>query len=148
MAEPKSIPPVVKRLQLKAHAEKAFRHFTENIHLWWPLSSHSLSQDQAVSVVLEACKGGRIYETARDGRQRDWGTVLECDPPKRIVFSWVLEDLPNATEVEVEIEEETQERCVFTLTHRGWETREDGVKWRENYDTGWAGVLSRFTASF
>lgn len=144
MTEPTSIPPVVKKLHLNAPAGKAFRHFTENIHLWWPLSTHSLSQNEAISVVMEARRGGRIYETTRDGKQREWGRVKECNPPNRVVFSWVLEDLPNATEVEVEFAEETQGRCVFTLTHRGWEAREDGAKWRDNYQSGWDGVLAAY----
>ncbi|MEO1135372.1 MAG: SRPBCC domain-containing protein [Pseudomonadota bacterium] len=147
MSEPVSIPPVVKKLRLNAPAEKAFHHFTQNIHLWWPLSTHSLAQNEAISVVFEARKGGRIFETTRDGKQRDWGTVLECDAPNRIVFSWVLEDLPNATEIEVEIEEEAQGGCILTLTHRGWETREAGEKWRDNYQSGWDGVLAAYSKS-
>lgn len=141
------IPPVVKTLSLAAPMEKAFRHFTDNIHVWWPLASYSLSEANAHSVVFEARAGGRIYEIDRDGRERDWGEVLACDPPRRAVFTWVLEDLPNATEVEIAFRETAPGACEMTLIHRGWEAREDGAKWRAGYNEGWDGVLAKFIAS-
>lgn len=89
-------------------------------------------------------KGGRIYEIDKDGRQREWGRVLACDAPRRIVFSWVLEAPEKKTEVEVEFEETAPGMCRLTLTHSGWENRPDGAEWRGKYDQGWDGVLGGF----
>ena len=90
--------PVEKTLALKAAPQRAFAHFTDNIAAWWPLSSHSLSQGFARSVVFEAKVGGRIYEIDAAGREREWGRVQDCEPPHRLVFSWVLENPGDATE--------------------------------------------------
>lgn len=136
--------PLVKRLQLNASAETAFHHYTANIHRWWPLATHSLGLADARSVTFEARDGGRIYETDAAGREREWGRVLACEPPNRVVFSWVLEAPDKATEVEVEFKDLGEHRCELVLTHRGWDYRPDGGEWRRNYDTGWDGVLGGF----
>lgn len=138
------IEPVVKILTLNASAARAFEHFTRRIHVWWPLATHSISLAAAKSVVFEAKKGGRLYEIDKDGREREWGRVLECDEPHRIVFTWVLEAPEKQTEVEVEFEEAGAEKCVMTLIHRGWENRPDGAEWRGKYNHGWDSVLGGF----
>lgn len=138
------IEPVVKTISLNADVEKAFRHFTENMHVWWPLATHSLSQENAKTVVFEAKEGGRIYEIDGSGKEREWGRVKVCEPPHRIVFSWVLEDPVNQTEVEVQFRDEGGGKSSLTLTHRGWENRSDGAKWRGEYDKGWDGVLAAY----
>lgn len=136
--------PVVKIVDLKATAAKAFRHFTENIHVWWPLATHSLSLAEARTVVLEAKEGGRLYEVDASGREREWGRVLVCEPPRRIVFSWVLEAPADATEVEARFEDVAPGASRLLLEHRGWETRAEGALWRGRYDQGWIGVVGRF----
>ena len=142
-----STDPVVKTLELKAPAAKAFKHFTDFVHVWWPLATHSLSLEKAKSVVFEAYDGGRIYEIDADGRDREWGRVLVCDAPHRLVFSWVLEAPVDATEVEVTFEETGPSTCRMQLVHRGFERRRDGALWRGRYDQGWIGVLSRYAKS-
>ena len=133
--------PIEKTRKLNVSAEKAFRHFTENIHLWWPLKSHSLSGELAEKVVFEGKAGGRVYETDRDGRERDWGLVSTYEPFSRLVFSWVLEQPDRATEVEVLFVPAGEKACTLTLIHRGWDKRPDGAEWRANYNNGWEGVL-------
>ncbi|MBY0423874.1 MAG: SRPBCC domain-containing protein, partial [Parvularculaceae bacterium] len=81
------------------------------------------------------------------GREREWGRVLVCTPPHRLVFSWVLEAPDDATEVEVSFEETGPERCRMRLEHRGWERRRDGALWRGRYDEGWSGVTEGFATS-
>lgn len=140
------IEPVVKTLKLKASCEKAFRHFTDNIHVWWPLRSHSLAEANAETVKFETHEGGRIYEVEKSGKEREWGRVGVCEGPHRLVFSWVLEKPADATEVEVTFEADG-EGCVMTLIHRGWDDRSDGAKWRDNYNQGWNGVLDAYRGS-
>ena len=137
------IEPVVKTLRLKTSCKKAFRHFTDNIHVWWPLESHSLAQTDAATVKFEAREGGRIYEIEKSGKEREWGRVTACDAPHRLVFSWVLEKPADATEVEVTLKADG-DSCVMTLVHRGWDDRSDGATWRDNYNQGWNGVLDAY----
>lgn len=142
-----SLEPIVKTLELSAPVEKAFRHFTENIHLWWPTAEHSLSGNDTVNVVFEGETDGRIYEVDKNGREREWGRVLEWDAPHRAVFSWVLEAPEKKTEVEIQFTEGKAGAAVLTLIHRGWESRPDGAEWRGNYHKGWDGVLGRYVES-
>jgi uncharacterized protein YndB with AHSA1/START domain len=139
-----AIAPVVKSLELNAPREKAFRHFTDGIGGWWPLHEHSLSKSEAQTVVIEAKRGGRIYEIEKSGREREWGRVLECRPPERLVFSWILESPDKATEIEVKFDDIGGGRSRVTLVHRGWENRSDGAEWRGYYNQGWDGVLASF----
>lgn len=141
------IEPIVKTLALNAPVEKAFRHFTGDIHLWWPLSDHSLSQAEAKTVIFEARKGGRIYEIEKSGKEREWGKIILCEAPHRVVFSWVLEAPDKATEIEILFRDEGAGKSSLTLIHRGWDNRSDGAEWRGYYNKGWDGVLERCKAS-
>jgi uncharacterized protein YndB with AHSA1/START domain len=141
------VAPVEKKLSVKAPPERAFAHFTDNIAVWWPLASHSLSQELARSVVFEAKAGGRIYEIDAEGRERDWGRVKECEKPHRLVFSWVLENPADATEVEVTFAPDGRGGTDFKLLHRGWRETKSGVERREMYAQGWAPVLAIFEAT-
>jgi uncharacterized protein YndB with AHSA1/START domain len=142
--EKSGVAPVVKTLSLKAAPAKAFAHFTDNIALWWPLAVHSLSHENAKSLVFEARVGGRIFEVETSGREREWGRVKECDPPHWLVFSWVLEKPAEATEIEVTFEPDGKGGTDFTLVHRGWLETKSGAERREMYESGWAGVLDGF----
>ncbi|MEO0982252.1 MAG: SRPBCC domain-containing protein [Pseudomonadota bacterium] len=136
--------PIQKRLALKAPTETAFRHFTENIRLWWPMKTHSISEARTADVVFESKPGGRVYEVDADGRERDWGVVLVYDPYKQLIFSWVLEKPDRATEVEVNFTPTGADSCELDLVHRGWDTRPEGDKWRGPYSEGWALILDQY----
>lgn len=138
--------PVVKFLSLKAPPERAFAHFTDNMRLWWPLATHSLAQEKATNVVFEARTGGRIYEIDVDGREREWGRVKDCVRPHRLVFSWVLGNSANATEVELLFEDDGRGGTRFRLEHRGWLETKSAVDRRSRYDEGWTPVLAAFAA--
>lgn len=147
MSEAIILEPVVKTLTLKSTPEKAFNHFTKNIHVWWPLASHSISRNEAKTVIFEEGKNARIYEIENSGKEREWGRVLVWEPPHRLVYSWVLEAPENATEVEVNFEDAGGGKTDMTLIHRGWENREEGGLWRGRYDEGWNEVLSGYERS-
>ena len=147
MKEYGKIAPVEKTLSLKASPARAFAHFTDNMALWWPLGSHSLSQANAKTVVFEAKKGGRIYEIDVTGREREWGHVKECEAPHRLVFSWVLENPAEATEVEVTFEDDGTGGTDFKLVHRGWLETKSGAERREMYAGGWTPVLDDYVSS-
>ncbi len=136
--------PIEKRLSLTAPPAKAFAHFTDNIALWWPLATHSLSREAARSVVFEAKAGGRIFEIGRDGRERDWGSVKVCEVPHRLVFSWVLEKPEEATEVEVNFRDDGKGGAFLTLIHRGWLETKSATARRAGYAEGWVGVLADY----
>ena len=80
---------VRKEVVVTRNVEDTFRIFTEELGEWWPLdSTYSVLQGEAVTAVMEPKEGGRIYELTADGREGDWGTVLEFDPPNGLTMQW------------------------------------------------------------
>jgi uncharacterized protein YndB with AHSA1/START domain len=140
------IAPVVKTVKINLPVNAAFRLFTEDVNRWWPLATHSVFGDEAVSCTLEGRVGGRFYEMHRDGRQSEWGQVLVWEPPHRVVFTMHPgRTRDTAQEVEVTFQGEARGTRV-TLTHRGWENLGEQAKvMRGRYDHGWEGVLEKYT---
>ena len=121
--------------------DRAFDYFTRDIGQWWPLATHSLGRDQAASVRFEPREGGRLVESQRDGSEHVWGTITAWLPGRRLAFTWHLARSPATAQlVDVRFTAQgTQTRV--TLTHSGWERRDDGQAARANYVGGWTFVL-------
>jgi hypothetical protein len=139
------LPAVKKSITVSLSVEDAFRLFTEGIHTWWPLASHSIGEEDAESCALEEKEGGRLYEVLKDGTQRDWGKILVWEPPRRFVTSWHPgRESSTAQEVEVVFTAESNGTRV-DLSHRNWELL--GIKatvMREGYVEGWDFVLGLY----
>jgi uncharacterized protein YndB with AHSA1/START domain len=137
-----------KEVTVSASPERAFEVFTRRMHTWWPLETHSVraGRDGAPpeELHLEPWAGGRFYEQTGE-EQASWGTVLECEPPRRIRFEWHVNPANPPTEVEVTftpVEEGTR----VELVHTGWGRFAPGSETRDNYagPGGWTTVLARY----
>lgn len=102
-----SLAPVRKSITVKATVEHAFRVFTEGVDTWWP-RSHHIGKSPMKRTVIEGRAGGRAYSEQVDGTERDWGSVLVWEPPRRFVMAWQVNpawqyepDLAKCSEVEV-----------------------------------------------
>jgi uncharacterized protein YndB with AHSA1/START domain len=137
--------PVRKSIQVSLAPEAAFKLFTEGIATWWPLRSHSVGEDRAVSCTLEPKVDGRIYETLDDGSQSDWGRVIAYEPPHMLAFTWHPGRAPEtAQQVEVTFSA-VDGGTRLQLVHQGWELLgEQAVETRNGYDTGWDYVLGQY----
>jgi uncharacterized protein YndB with AHSA1/START domain len=144
-----SIEPVVKTITLACTPEEAFRYFTADFSMWWPAASHSVVayasnfKDKPAVVVFEPRVGGQILERTRSGVEHVWGTVLACEPPARVQFSFH----PGRDEKEAQTVEVTfssvPEGVRVVLTHSGWEKLGAGAqKARDSYDQGWEPVFA------
>jgi Activator of Hsp90 ATPase homolog 1-like protein len=134
---PQALAPIVVDLFVPCPPDRAFEYFTRDIGRWWPLGTHSLGQADTADVHFEAREGGRLIETRHDGREHTWGTVTAWQPGHRVAFSWHLDrDPATAQWVDVRFAADPAGTQV-TLTHGGWERREDGATVRENYVGGW-----------
>ena len=135
---------VRKTVTVDCAVEEAFRVFTTDALSWWPVESHSIHQTVS-EIVFEPRTGGEVYEVADSGERGHWATVLEWDPPRRLVLAWNIrhrEDEP--TEVEVRFSTEASGTRV-DLEHRGWERlAQDGPAKRGDYDAGWGFVLDKY----
>ena len=144
---------VVVSVVVDATQERAFDVFTNGFGTWWPLESHHISEQVAVDAVIEPKAGGRWFERAADGTECEWGSVLEWDPPSRVLLAWHLSpefaydpDPALATQVEVRfIADGTSTRV--ELEHRGFSVygeRGAGMRSAVGSDGGWTGLLRTF----
>jgi uncharacterized protein YndB with AHSA1/START domain len=142
-----AIEPVRKAITVACTVEHAWAVFTDGIATWWPLRTHSLAEAAAVTCWLEARVGGRLMERTDDGTEHEWGRVVACEPPTRLVVAWQpTPDRPVATEWEIRLSHEGDGTSVV-LEHRGWELLgERGGELRSSYDAGWTRVLDLYAA--
>ena len=92
---------VRKTVTVDCTVEEAFRMFTADAMSWWPVDSHSISGTVS-EIVFEPREGGEVYEVSSSGEKGHWATVVDWDPPTRLVLAWnILEREGDATEVEV-----------------------------------------------
>ena len=114
--------PIQQSVHVDCPIEDAFRFFTERFVDWWPLDSYSVTGGEAETCEIEPCVGGRVFERTRSGEERDWGSVLVWDPPRRVEFTWNPASPGDGSQtVEVEFLVEADGTRV-TLTHRGWQS--------------------------
>jgi uncharacterized protein YndB with AHSA1/START domain len=137
---------VRKTVTVDCTVEEAFRVFTADATSWWPVETHSIHQS-VKEVVFEPHAGGEVYEIAESGERGHWATVLEWDPPSRLVLAWnILSAEAEPTEVEVRFLPADGGTRV-ELEHRGWERlAEGGAEKRASYDTGWDFVLGEYVS--
>ncbi len=83
-----SAEPVRKSLIVPATPQRAFELFTAHMHEWWPLATHSVGAEDAVSILFGAGVGAEIVETMADGATSVWGAVTDWEPPHRVAFTW------------------------------------------------------------
>jgi uncharacterized protein YndB with AHSA1/START domain len=140
-----TVEPVRKTLELGCDPETAFRTFTDGIDAWWPLADYSVGGKDAARAVFEARAGGRIYEVSATGAESDWGEVVVCEPPGRLVFTWhPAGNASNPTEIEVRFVA-TDRGTRLELEHRNWDRLgEKAASTREGYDRGWVAVLAAY----
>ena len=138
------VPPVEKSVLVRCDPARAFAAFTAEIAQWWPMQSHSMAQAQTRTVAIEPRVGGRIYETAADGTDSDWGRILTWSPPAGFSMTWHPGRAADPhTIVELSFAAEGSATRV-RLVHRGWEAlgaRAEAA--RESYDGGWETVFVR-----
>lgn len=141
-------------ITVEAPREHAFEVFTRGIDTWW-FRDHSIGTEPLKEVVMEPCKGGRVFERGIHGAECDWGRVLVWEPPSRLVVAWQIggdwrfdPDPARASEYEVRFIEETPARTRVEFEHRRFERHgEAGRSIRDNVEKGWSRLLAAYAAS-
>ncbi|GAB2862558.1 hypothetical protein GCM10022221_73040 [Actinocorallia aurea] len=121
-----SIPEVRKSVTVDVGVERAFAIFAERPIEWFP-EKHVFVEDRR-SLTIEPRVGGRYFEVGADGTDIAWGTVVEWEPPRRIVLTWrvgpgwrPVYDDALASFIEVDFAPAGPDRTEVTLTHSGLE---------------------------
>jgi uncharacterized protein YndB with AHSA1/START domain len=141
-----ALPPLVKSVVVAAPVERAFELFTAEIGQWWPLVTHSVGEESAVSVQIECRLGGRITETVQDGSTYVWGTITDWSPASSLTFTWHPGQPEDEATLVTVIFRPDGEQTEVRLEHSGWDDRSDGARARADYNTGWDIVLAPLTA--
>jgi uncharacterized protein YndB with AHSA1/START domain len=151
-----SFAPVRCAVTVPLSPERAFALFTEGYYSWWP-HGHHLGKADLADVVLEPRTGGRYYERGVDGSECDWGRVLACDPPHRIVVSWQINandetwlpdpDPAHASEFEVTFTGQPDGQTRVEFEHRHFERHGAGgagIHAGVSSSGGWATILDNY----
>ena len=122
--------------------EHAFDTWTARASIWWP-PEHTVSHDPGAKIVFEPRVGGRVFERTGDGKEIDWGEIVEWDRPRRLRYLWrIATEAENATDVEIVFRELPDATTRVEIVHGGWDRLgEIGQAWREANHAGWDGVL-------
>jgi uncharacterized protein YndB with AHSA1/START domain len=125
--------------------DEAFRLFTEGIGQWWPLDEgFSYGGDRAREIFLEPRVGGRFYERFVDGDELQIGTVIACQPPHSITFTWRSPGWSAETEVTVTFRPNANGTTV-ELVHRGFDRLgPKGPEMARHWAGGWPRVIQAF----
>src|SRR5919205_371831 len=63
--------PIRRSVTVNCSVEHAFATFTERIHEWWPLASHSIDAGEtgsaAQTVIFQGGAGGQVFERTKGG---------------------------------------------------------------------------------
>jgi uncharacterized protein YndB with AHSA1/START domain len=142
------IEPVRKQLKVSLPVESAFELFTAGIGKWWPLTTHSVGEEQAKTCVFEGWIGGRIIEVLKNGSQSEWGRVVAWEPFHKVVFQWYPGREPDTAQEVTVTFSEVPDGSLVELVHTGWETLGDAALTKRNgYESGWDYVLAKYVAT-
>jgi uncharacterized protein YndB with AHSA1/START domain/uncharacterized protein YciI len=136
------LPPVRRARELGVSGVRAFEALTTEIGAWWPLATHSATQNPAASLEFS---GGELVETSPGGHRHVWGRVLRWEPPHGLSMTWHpgRDATPAVSEVELRVTPLAQTRCLVEVLHRGWERLPDPPAARSEYEIGWPAVIAR-----
>lgn len=119
---PDRTPDVSRSVTVPVGIADAFATFVEHPIDWLP-PAHAFLPD-ASAMTIEPRVGGHFLEHGSDGAQAIRGTVLDWQPPRRIVMTWrigenwrPINDDAHASHVEVDFHAEAADRTRVVVTH-------------------------------
>lgn len=119
---------------------EAFDGFTDGIHLWWPMETHSKFGAEA-HVGFE---NGVLLEDAFTGEHVLWGEVQGWDAPSSLDMRWQMDGHRlSPTVVHVDFATNDDGSTTVSLTHDGWAAGNVGQQQYEKY-CDWPLILARY----
>ncbi len=140
--------------KIEAKASHRFQATAEQVYDAWlncdqarlwmaaALKSFGLAGDIR-RVEIDARVGGKFFfSDMRDGTEaRHWGSYLELDRPRKIVFTWIVAESEEADPSKVTLTIHSESKgCVATIVHEMDKKWADYVSQTEN---GWNGMLQQ-----
>ena len=120
-----SIATIRHSVEVKASPARAFDLFTTHMGQWWP-KGRTVGANPHAAILVEPQAAGRWFERDEVGNETQWGKVLACEPPNRLLLGWQLNrqftyDPELLTEVELSFEALAGGGTRVTLEHRDLE---------------------------
>lgn len=123
---------ITKTIFLKAPASHVWKFLTDPDRLaeWFHRGGGIMEKGGEYSLLTNSL--------GKEGEKLCWGTVLEIDPPKRLVHTFTHNWLKNVETKVTWTLTETSGGTVLNLVHEGWEkVDEDAFNMGANHDVGW-----------
>jgi uncharacterized protein YciI len=139
-----TLPALRRQIVVACDQVTAYRLFVEEIGAWWPLASVGCF-GKGAGVALD---GDRFVETGPNGETAVWGTITESDAPRSLSFTWHPgREADVASSIHVSFNETNDDQATLvTLEHSGWESYPNPTAARDEYGSGWTGVLEIYAA--
>jgi uncharacterized protein YndB with AHSA1/START domain len=135
----------------KASAERVYDAWLDpmQVRVWLAAALKSLGLAGDIRrVEIDARIGGKFFfSDMRDGTEaRHWGTYLELVRPRKIVFTWIVDESEESNPSKVTLTIQPQDvDCVATIVH------EMDEAWREyilQTEAGWSRMLQHVDQFF
>jgi uncharacterized protein YndB with AHSA1/START domain len=133
----------------KASAERVFDAWLDpaKVRSWMARPVSGMRAFDVRRVEIDARVGGRFtFSDMREhGETLHWGTYLEIDRPRRLVFTWFTseeDERENASVVTLTIEPQT-DGCRATIVH-SMDAR--WAEWGKRTEGGWSTMLRKIEA--
>jgi uncharacterized protein YndB with AHSA1/START domain len=130
--------------RFKAAAERVYDAWLnpDQVRAWMAATTRSLGLAGDIRrVEIDARVGGRFFfSDMRDGEEaRHWGTYLQLDRPRKIVFTWIVDESEEANPSTVTLTIESEpEGCTAIIVH---EMDAEWEAYRSRTESGWARML-------
>jgi uncharacterized protein YndB with AHSA1/START domain len=137
----KSAEPVQYRVTVARDSREAFEGFTDLIHLWWPVDSHSVAGEGSHVEFEDKV----LTETSIEDEVHVWGEILDWVPNSYVRLTWHPGTSPATSgELRIDFTEAAPGSTEIHLIHSGWENMPDGQQQRSDYAEGWPEVIGRY----
>lgn len=132
--------------RFKATPERVYDAWLDpdQVRIWMAAALKSFGLSGEIQrIEIDARVGGKFFfSDIRDGTEaRHWGTYLELERPRRIAFTWIVDEgeEANPSIVRLTIQPEA-DGCVLTLVH---EMDEKWLDYVSRTESGWARMLQQ-----
>jgi hypothetical protein len=142
-----------KNIKVNISREGAFLKFIEELHNWWP-KGYTWSQDCLVDIRIDAEINGLCSEIGPNNFRCDWGTVIEIEDGKLLVFKWQIgpsrspvPDPSKSSTVRLIFSSVSDFETSITLEHIDFQNHGEGYSAYlagMNSDKGWDYILNCF----
>lgn len=129
-----------------ASAKRVFDAWLDPVWIGRFMFGSHLRDEQVVNLTNEPRVGGTFhYRVTRQGAEIDHtGTYREIDRPRRLIFTWgVNEEQGDLSVVTIEIAPD-DDGCVLTLTHK---LHPDWADYAERTQQGWTKIVGDLAAA-